>query len=148
MRELVGEREHLCRLRVGAVDEDERSHGINERETSELVRVELARVVAADDTADHHEDTCGVSLRDETPQRLNPRWTLPALLEIELQHLAHLIRNRGGSDIKAGGPHERKGPEPCRASESPVPLLSLLAELQGVEQVGAGTLPFDGRRSS
>jgi hypothetical protein len=43
-------REHLRRFRIGTVDEDERRIAVRQCETAELLHVELAMRVVADDT--------------------------------------------------------------------------------------------------
>ena len=74
----MGHRKHLRRLRVSAVYENEWRKVIGQCEATELLRIELAPVVAADLAADHYEHAEGVRLLDELPQRVCPGWHLTA----------------------------------------------------------------------
>ena len=72
MRKLVGESEHLRRLGVRAVDEDQRREGVTESESAKLGGVEAAVVVAHHHPADHDEHAGGVGLADEEAERIGP----------------------------------------------------------------------------
>ncbi len=63
--EFMGERENLGRLGVGTVHEHQRREPVNEGEAAELLGVELAVSVGADDAAHHHEHAQLLGMVDE-----------------------------------------------------------------------------------
>ena len=83
VREFVREGEHLRRLGVRPIDEDQRRQWIGQREAPELPWFEAAAVVAADDTTGHHQDAERIRLPDEVPQRVGPGGEPTTLLNVE-----------------------------------------------------------------
>ena len=67
MRKLVGEREHLRRLGVRAVDEDERRKRVGQGESAKFAGVEASARVAHYHSTDHDEYPGVVGLADEHP---------------------------------------------------------------------------------
>ena len=63
MGQFVRERGYLCGLAVGTVDEHQWGKIVGQGITAELVRVELATGVVADDSARHHEHAESVGRR-------------------------------------------------------------------------------------
>lgn len=136
----MGERKHLRRLGIGAVDEDERRQVVAKREAPELLRVELAAVVGTDDTAHHNQHPERIGLLDESPQRVGPGRDPTAFIEVEAQGVAHpggdfynLVCHARGTN--KGAPGLTRLPR-----EVAVPLLRLLAEVDGVQQIGTRRL--------
>ena len=68
MSQLVGKREHLRRLAVARVQEDQRCLVVNEGEAPELGDVELAVRIAADDGTRHHQHASLLGLFDQLAQ--------------------------------------------------------------------------------
>ena len=56
VRKFMREREHLRRLRVGAIDENQRRKRVEKRKAAELLWIELASIVVHDDAAAHDEN--------------------------------------------------------------------------------------------
>ena len=137
MRKLVGEREHLRRLGVRAVDEDQRRERVAQGEAAKLGGVEAAVVVAHHDPADHDEHAGGVGLADEEPQGIGPCRARAAGGQIEAERL------------RASGPRRSPAasrPWRCRRSafrllrdpdEVSVPALPFLAGIDRVQKVRA-----------
>ena len=143
MRELVRQREHLRGLRVGAVDENQGGDIVDQRKPPELLRIELAASVAADNAGHHDQDAELVRLLDEAAQRLRPGREVAPFLQVEPERPAHPRRDRFDIVRQAGRTDERQRVFPLGAGELPVPVLALLAEIDRVEEVQAG--PADRR---
>ena len=137
MRELVREGEHLRRLGVRAVDEDQRRERVAESEAAELGGVEAAVGVAHHHPADHDEHAGGVGLADEEAERIGPCRARAAGGQIEAERLAHPGRNglrRRLDRYAADEPHLRLLRDP---REVAVPALPFLAGIDGVQKVRA-----------
>ena len=137
MRELVREGEHLRRLGVRAVDEDQRRERVAEREAAELGGVEAAVGVAHHHPADHDEYASGVGLADEEAERFRPCRTRAAGGQIEAKRIAHPGRDglrrrvdRGAADE----PYFRLLSDP---REVAVPALPFLARIDRIQEVRA-----------
>jgi len=65
MSELMSDRKDLRRLRIGAVDKDQRRQRVDQCESAELMRVELPMGVASNDPVPHHQDALLLCLLDE-----------------------------------------------------------------------------------
>jgi hypothetical protein len=111
----------------------------------ELVRVELVVCVASHDAAHHQQDARLVCLGDEEAEGFGLIRRLGTLVRAEPQ--ARLDARRGPFDaaFRSCRSHERKRRLALDIGELPAPLLTLLAEVDGVEQAGAG--PFKTRAS-
>ena len=143
MGQLVGEREHLGRLGVGTVDEDDRRQRIGQREAPELFRIELAVGVVADDPADHDQHAEIVRLLDEPAKRSGPGPHPAALRQIEPEGVAHPC---GGLDNVAAHLHRADEIERALADRPrvvPIPLLPLLAGVDRLQQIWAGVPDVD-----
>ena len=136
VRELVGQREHLRRLRIGAVDEHERCPVVGESESAELVRVQLPPVVA-DDAADHDENASVVGADDEAAESFGPRRRASPFIEVEPQVALDAPRRMIDVGSRRQRADETEGRLVLRARELAVPVLPLLADVDRVEQVGA-----------
>ena len=126
--QFVRECEHLRGLAVGAIDEHQRSKIVGQGKASELVRIELAAGVVADDAVRHHEHTESVGLLNESPQRFGPSRQRMAFVEVESQRRSHALSSRFDSGRRSGRPDEGQRFFSLHASEVPVPVLALLAE--------------------
>ena len=103
--------------------------------------IQLAPIVAADHPADHHEHAQEVCLVDEASKGIGPRRYPAAFLDAEAERPSH--PGRGLPDI-AG--QSRRTDEwqtifALRPGEIAIPLLTLLADIDRVEQVR--TRPVD-----
>ena len=104
---------HLRSLRVCAVDEDERGHGIGQCEAAELTRVEFSPVVAADDARYHHQYAEVFGLADEAVERICPRGVFAALRQVAIFDLviptsySASSRERRSRLLRQGGAEER-----------------------------------------
>jgi len=117
---------------------DHEGERVCQREATELIWVEAAAVVTTHYATHHDQDASGISLFDEAAQRLSPSRESPPLFEVEADRLAH--RSSRGHDI-IRDPRGADDLEWCLAHRSrvvAVPLLTLLAEVNGVEQVRVG----------
>lgn len=133
----MDEGEDLCRLRVRAVYERQRRHAIREGESAELARVELPVRVAADDTVHHDKETQVFGVLDQDPESIRPGGA--TVRNVESKRRAHLGRRRdgiGSSGKRADGIDARLL---IHDRELPVPLLPLLALVDGVKQIRART---------
>ena len=137
MGELMREGEHLCCLGVPSVDEDQWRNRIRQREPSKLLWVETASAVAADHAADHDEYAKLIRLPDEASKGVGPGWDSPALRDVEAEKAPHAGRDFGDVVLGSGGPHEIDRFSSCGPHELAIPVLPLLAEVDGVEQIRA-----------
>ena len=137
MGQLVRESEHLCSLGVLSVDEDQRRGRIRQGEAAEFLRIEAASTVAADHAADHDEHAKRIRLSDRPSQCVGPGRDSPALRDVEAEKAPHADRDFGDVVLGSSGAHEvdrfsSRGPH-----ELAIPVLPLLAEIDGIEQIGA-----------
>ena len=112
MRQFVSQGEHLRRLGIGAVDEDEGREVVGEGKAPELPRVELAAGVVADYAVYHHEDVEGVDLLDEAPQGIGPSAQGAAFVEVEAQSRPYFRRVDSASLADVAEPTKGNGPSP------------------------------------
>ena len=138
MGQFVRECEHLRGLAVGAIDKDQRSQIVGQGEPSELIRIELAPGVVADDATCHHEHTESVGLLNESPQRFGPSRKHTAFVEVETQRRSHALSSGFNLGCRSGRPDEGQRFFSLHAGEIPVPVLALLAKIDRVEEVHAG----------
>lgn len=108
MGQLMGEGEHLSRLSISAVNEHNWRQIVRQRKAPEFVWVELAIIVAAYDSIDHHEDAEPVCQFNEAAQRLGPGRALPPILNVEMERVAHRIRRFFDVAFHACRANERK----------------------------------------
>ena len=135
MDQFVREREDLRRLGIGAVDEDHGSESVGQGEPAELLGVELAVRVAADNAVDHDEHAVASRLFDEEPECLAP--AAPALVRCEPEHLPHLIGCLDDVRPAVSVPTNGTGVLPVQARVVAVPVLPLLALVDRVQEVWA-----------
>ena len=135
----MGEGEHLRRLAVGAIDEHQRRTVIGQREAAELLRVEMAVVVVEHDAADHHHDADVLGLLDEQPQRLGPGPAVAARVHVEAERLADPPSSLHGRHVAGQRADEGQGRRAIDQREVAIPRLPLLAGVDGIQQVRAGT---------
>jgi hypothetical protein len=101
--QFVQEREDLRRLRVGAVDEDERCHLVGEGETAELSRVQFPVRVASDDPVDHDEEAECFGACDQDAECLGPGGAPVLGIEPEDGSGVSGDREPSGGDGPSGG---------------------------------------------
>ena len=65
---------------------------------------------------------------------------LPALLQVDSESVAHAGSDFDDIVFEPGGADERELPMMHRASKIAVPVLTLLAEMDGVQKIGAGVI--------
>src|SRR6185437_785077 len=131
-------RKHLCRLAVRTIDEHLWCQRIGERKATKLLRVEVARIVVKHHAADHHHHAQLVGLPDECAQRIRPGRTGAARLHAETQCVTKLpccFDRRRGRGQAAYKRQWRLSRYLCMIA---VPVLSLLAGIDRIEQVGTG----------
>jgi hypothetical protein len=72
MRQLVREREHLRRLAIGPVDEDEWRVRVRQDKAAKFLRIELSASVVAHDTVDSDDDAREFGAIAQRAQRIRP----------------------------------------------------------------------------
>jgi hypothetical protein len=139
VRQLVRERERLRELRVGAVHEDERREGIDQREAAELLRVETPVRVVPDDTVDHDEHARVFDAFDQIAERVLPGAEGREIERVEPEHPTNRRGGRAGivSDLRAAD--ERRTRLAFEAQVVVVPALAALAGVDRVEKIAART---------
>ena len=137
MRQLVSQGEHLRRLRVRAVHEDERGPGVGEREPPELLGIEATTAVAAHDPAHHHQDPRGLAPIAEPPQGLGPGRTVASRVEVEVQRLPKPRRRLDEVVFALQHPDDRTLRLTAEGRVLPIPVLPLPALVHRVQEVSA-----------
>ena len=137
MRELVRQGEHLRRLGVRAVDEDQRRERVAEREAAELGGVEAAVGVAHHHPADHDEHACSIGLADEEAERVRPCRTRTAGRQIEAERLAHPGRDGLRRRLDRGAADEPDFGLLRDPREVAIPALPFLAGIDRIQEVRA-----------
>lgn len=143
--ELVDHREDLCGLAVGAVDEHDRSEVVDEGEPAELLGAQGSMRVGADDPAHHDEGPAaldpitqkaegGAPARGERSQTGVDAEDIPKALRDDCR----IVVPRSTADVRH---RVHAGLERMVA----VPVLTRLAQVDGVEEVSGG--PADRRIS-
>ena len=108
----MGQREHLGRLRVGTVDEDQGGEHIGEYETAKLLGIQPAMGVASHDAASHHQDADVFRAFDELAQRLALGSQPPTLLNVEAEGIPQSGSGKRdvGRSVQASHELERQFP--------------------------------------
>ncbi len=138
VRKLMSQREHLRCLAVRAVDEHQRGKVVRQREAAELLGIELAPGVTADHTAHHDQNAEPIGLLNEASQRLRPGWELSARVEIKAQRFAD---DPGGTNNVVPGTDRPDESQPIitgGSGEIAVPVLPLLAQIDGIQEIRTG----------
>jgi hypothetical protein len=108
VRELVRQREHLSGFAIGTIEKYERRQRVRQGEASELLRIELASIVAPHDAAHHDHHAGGVGELDESPEGVRPRRYASTLVQIKPDGIPDLRRRphasrRGNRSASASG---------------------------------------------
>lgn len=148
MGQFVRQGEHLGRFVVGPIDEHEGGQVVGDGESPELVGVEPAMGVVSDDAAAHDHDSRVVGLMNEKPEGFRPGSQPAPLLDVESQRAPDIGRDARDVGGRIGGTDERRAIFMGGEGVFTVPFLSLLAQVDGVEQIGTRALrSFPGRCS-
>ena len=89
--QFVSEGEDLSGLWIGPVDEHHCRVRVREGEASELVRIQLAVRVGADDPTDHHEHAGGLRILSEPGERRIPTVEALPSLDRPIENHTHLV---------------------------------------------------------
>jgi hypothetical protein len=143
----VCQREHLCRLGIGAVNKDQRRERIYQGEAAEFLRIEPAVRVVGDDTVHHDQHADSIGLLDKPAQRFGPARNAAPLLDVKAKLMPD--RRRDFQDIarQRRGAHKGERLLPLQLGILAIPLLPLLAKKDRIQEVRARTLdaPSAGR---
>ncbi len=82
---------HLRSFRVRPVDENEWGDIIHQREAPELIGIELAMRIVADDAVHHHQHPNLIGLSDKTTQGASPVSERGAFLYVELERASYTL---------------------------------------------------------
>ena len=137
VRQFVREREHLRGLGVCAIDEDQRRDRIGQGETPKFHRIQGASTTAADHTANHDENAQRIRLPNEPSQRIDPCREPSALCDVETEPTSNASSSFQNLVARLGRAHEVLRPLPGGTSELPIPVLTLLAKVDGIQQIRA-----------
>ena len=143
VREFVREGEHLCRLRIRCIDENQRRQWIGQREPPELPCFEATAVVAADDTTGHYQDAERIRLPNEVPKRVGPGGEPTTLLDIKAENMPHGRSDLYDVILEAGRADEVKRRLVHGQRELAVPVLALLAQIDRLQEIRAWTAHMD-----
>jgi len=137
MGQFVGERKHLSSLAVGGVNEDQRGSVVDKSETSKFGRVQFAVAVAADDRTGHHKYSGVFSPGDELTQGIGPRRQPAPFCDGKPQNLPHRVGHLLRLVIFGCTGDKFEACKTMYAGILAIPVLPLLAEVQGIQQRGA-----------
>ena len=137
MRQLVSEREHLRRLRVRTVHEDQRRIGIGEREAAKLLHAQPARGVVTHHTIDHRHHAELLDRATQLARRGLPSVDCHRPSTIKAKRPSHLATHSVRLIGKRGACHEGQRFHLVLEEGLPQPLLSALHRVERVEQIRA-----------
>ncbi len=126
---------HLGSLRVGTIDEHQRSQVISHRKAAKLIRIEMPAIVVEHHSTAHHKDSESIRLIDEMAQGIGPCRHLATLIHIEPNRPTDGVSSCHDRVPDVRGANERQWFFPYGSSKIVIPLLTLLADVNGVEQV-------------
>jgi hypothetical protein len=86
----------------------------------------------------HHQDSDIFRLSDKAPQRIRPGGIFPALVQVELQRGSDSCGCLLNATLEPRGTGEGDWPQTLTAGVVSKPLLTLLAQVNRIEQVRAG----------
>ena len=129
------EREHLSRLGIRPVDEDQRRKRIGKRKAAEFSRIETPVIVIHDDSADHHKHANPLGLKDEQPECVGPRPALSPSAEVEAEGIPHTGCDFFGPHCNCGASDEAAFSLPRDADEISIPTLSFLTDVDRIQQI-------------
>lgn len=138
MRQLVCQGEHLRRLCICPVHEDQRGIGIGQRESSKLLDVELPGRVVADDTVDDGDYTEPLDAAPQLSHGLRPALYFRRPAVVEADEPPHFPSSRFRLVGKASAAYEVQRLAFTFSSLFAQPVLPALHRVDGVKKVGAG----------
>src|SRR5262245_52084382 len=130
------QREHLSGFCVSAVYEHKRREVVRKRKTAKLFGIETTSIIVQDHAATHNHDSRFICLRDEESQSFGPCWHSAALFKIKSEIPSYHRRGRLDAAVQACRANEGQWQDSFSAREVAVPLLTLLTDIDHVEQVG------------
>src|SRR6266705_2057418 len=137
MRKLMRQREHLSGFCIGSVYEHHRRVTVGKREAAKLFGIETTSVVVEHHAAAHNHDSRFICLPNKESKSVTPGWDLAALFEVESQSVSHDSGCGLDAATQAGRSNERGRRRSLRSGKVAIPLLSLLANVNHVEEVRA-----------
>ncbi len=130
--------QHLRRPAVRSVDEDQRGQIVGQRKAAKLFHPQLATGVASHNAVCHDQDACVFSMGGKLAQGYFPGGQVFAFLQRNFQCAAHGFRHRRRCAVSCSAANEIQRWKAVYAGMVAIPVLPLLTEVQGVQQVGTG----------
>ena len=106
MRQLVSQREHLCRLEVSAIHKDDRGIVVDERKTLKFFPVELAVGIVPHDAVEDHQHTRNFDAVAQTAERSGPTGFARSPVGSKPERSAHSLRHLPGGGVRFTGTNE------------------------------------------